>query len=377
MQNNFNQTKDISEKAVREQIYFNQGLVVINTFIIIARNFNNPIYQIIGVFNEIQSSLVAGERIKAISELPEEYLPQENLNLTIIPANQPIGWIKPDQPLSATNGYTLTQKQQQQRVPYVFPQHNRLLPTIAAHAEITVKNLSFGYYPDRPVLKNINFHIKPGQVVGIVGPTGSGKSTFINLLAKFYDLQQGDIFFNGISIKQITKESLRKNISIVLQDNSLFNQTIYQNIAYGNLSATPEEVYHAAKLSGAHDFIIELKDGYQTVVSEMRNSLSEGQKQLIAIARALLSPAPLLILDEATASVDIYTENKIKHSISELLQHKTAFVIAHRLSTIRDADLIIVIKDGELIEQGTHQELMAKQGFYYELSHAQSSSLIS
>lgn len=301
--------------------------------------------------------------------LPEEFNPEEQINFRIIPPNQKPYWLmNPCYPLPKA----VTKKNLSFSKPLtIHPPANQNYHTCFHHGSIVVKDLSFSYDENKPVLTNISFQVHPGQFVGIVGPTGSGKSTFINLLTKFYDLQTGEIFFNGISIKKITKESLRKNIALVLQDNILFETTFFQNIAYGNLNASYDDVVLAAKLTGLSELIAKQNNQYATIINRSQNNLSEGEKQLIAITRALLSDAPILIFDEATALVDLKTEYQIKQAMKKLLKTKTAFVIAHRLSTIRDADLILVFNQGKLIEQGTHLQLMAQKSFYYHLYHAQ------
>ncbi|MGL6125426.1 MAG: ABC transporter ATP-binding protein [Metamycoplasmataceae bacterium] len=233
--------------------------------------------------------------------------------------------------------------------------------------DIKIKNLSFSYDGKKNVLKNISLHAKPGEIIGIVGPTGSGKTTIINLLTKFYDITDGDIIIDGHSIKTITKESLREEVSIVLQDTFIFNETIYENIRYANPSATNEEIEEAAKTANAHRFIKLLKNGYETVVENNAEELSQGEKQLLAITRALLKKSDILILDEATSSIDTKTEKDIQEAMIKLAKNKTTFVIAHRLSTIQKADQIIVLKDGEIIEKGNHESLLKQKGFYYNL----------
>ena len=224
-------------------------------------------------------------------------------------------------------------------------------------------------------MKGISFSIKPGQTVALVGSTGAGKSTIINLIPRFYDVLQGSITIDGYNIQDITIDSLRDQMSIVLQDPLIFSGTIRDNIAYGKPNATDEEIIEAAKLANAHDFIVEFADGYQTEVQERGSRLSVGQRQLVSFARAILADPRIIILDEATSSIDTKTEKLIQDAIQKVLIGRTSFVIAHRLSTIRNADLIMVIEDGLIAEAGTHESLMLEQGVYYNLNIAQYRSL--
>lgn len=237
--------------------------------------------------------------------------------------------------------------------------------------DVELKNVKFGYTDDKIVLNNVSVAAKKGQTVAIVGPTGAGKTTIINLLMRFYDPQSGEILMDGIPSASIKRADLRLAFSMVLQDTWLFCGTIYDNIAYGREDATPEEIYAAAKSAKIASYIESLPDGYNTILSDDGVNISKGQKQLITIARAFLSKAPILILDEATSNVDSRTEIQIQTAMTELMKNKTCFIIAHRLSTIQNADTILVVKDGAIIEQGNHDELITKQGFYYSLYHSQ------
>ena len=237
--------------------------------------------------------------------------------------------------------------------------------------EVELKNVTFGYTEDKIVLKGLSVHAKKGQTVAIVGPTGAGKTTIINLLMRFYDQQSGDILMDKIPSSKLKRADLRLAFTMVLQDTWLFCGTIYDNIAYGREDATPEEVYAAAKSARIHSYIESLPDGYNTVLSDDGVNISKGQKQLITIARAFLSSTPILILDEATSNVDSRTEIQIQSAMNELMKDKTCFIIAHRLSTIQNADTILVVKDGAIIEQGNHNELIAQGGFYYSLYNSQ------
>ena len=237
--------------------------------------------------------------------------------------------------------------------------------------DIVIKNASFCYDPKKPLIQNLSLNIKKGMRVAIVGPTGCGKTTLINLLMRFYDVNQGDILIDGKSIYEITRSSLRESFGMVLQETWLYSGTIAENIKFGKDGATEEEIVAAAKAAHAHSFIKRLPKGYQTVIGEDGGSLSQGQKQLLCIARLMLKSPPMLILDEATSSIDTRTEQKIQDAFSKLLKGRTSFIVAHRLSTIKTADLILVMKDGNVIEQGTHDELIQKGGFYKELYNSQ------
>ena len=233
--------------------------------------------------------------------------------------------------------------------------------------DVAVQNVTFGYNPDKVVLKNISLYAHPGQKIAFVGSTGAGKTTITNLLNRFYDIQEGTITIDGVDIRHIKREVLRKNIAMVLQDTHLFSDTVMENIRYGRLDATDEEVIAAAKTASAHSFIMRLPDGYQTKLEGDGANLSQGQRQLLNIARAALSKAPILVLDEATSSVDTRTERHIEHGMDRLMKNRTTFVIAHRLSTVRNANAIMVLENGEIIERGDHEDLLAQKGRYYEL----------
>ena len=232
---------------------------------------------------------------------------------------------------------------------------------------VVMEHVTFGYNPDKIVLKDINLYAKPGQKIAFVGSTGAGKTTITNLLNRFYDIDEGTITIDGVNVKDIAREELRKNIAMVLQDTHLFSGTVMENIRYGRLDATDEEVIQAAKTASAHSFIMRLSDGYQTKLDGDGANLSQGQRQLLNIARAALSKAPILVLDEATSSVDTRTERHIEHGMDRLMKDRTTFVIAHRLSTVRNANAIMVLEHGEIIERGDHDDLLAQKGRYYEL----------
>ena len=232
---------------------------------------------------------------------------------------------------------------------------------------VELKNVTFGYDPDKVILKNISLYAKPGQKIAFVGSTGAGKTTVTNLLNRFYDIQEGSITIDGIDIRDYKREELRKNIAMVLQDTHLFTGTVRENIRYGRLDATDDEVVAAAKTASAHSFIMRLENGYDTVIDGDGANLSQGQRQLLNIARAALSKAPILVLDEATSSVDTRTERHIEHGMDRLMRERTTFVIAHRLSTVRNSNAIMVLERGEIIERGDHDDLLKQQGRYYEL----------
>lgn len=239
------------------------------------------------------------------------------------------------------------------------------------NGEIEFKDVHFSYDPDEPILKGVSFVANPGQTIAIVGPTGAGKTTIINLVSRFYDIDSGTVAIDGIDVRSITQDSLRQQIGVVLQDNFLFSGSVSDNIRYGRLDATDEEVEKAARTVGAHGFITGLKDGYDSELGERGGTLSQGQRQLISFARAVLADPRILILDEATSSVDTRTELVIQEALKKLLAGRTSIVIAHRLSTIRDADLVLVMDDGKIIERGDHDELMAIDGAYAKLHSRQ------
>lgn len=296
---------------------------VVFTFILYMRNFTRPINEILNVFNTIQSALAGAERVfEVIDEAPEK---------------------DKDGAKDVEN--------------------------IDGHVEL--RNVDFSYVEGQKVLKNASLEAKRGDTVAIVGPTGAGKTTIINLITKFYDIDSGTILIDGENIENLTRRSLRSNIAMVLQDTFLFSESVRENIRYGRITATDDEVIKAAKLANAHHFIMQLPHGYDTVLSDNGGNLSHGQRQLLAIARAVLSEASILILDEATSSIDTKTEVEIQKAMLSLMKGKTSFVIAHRLSTIRNADIILAVNDGEIIERGTHEQLLRKGGFYADLYNSQ------
>ena len=247
----------------------------------------------------------------------------------------------------------------------------RVLTEEQVDGTVEISDVSFSYVPDRKLIEHFNLSVKPGERVAIVGPTGCGKTTMINLLMRFYDVDAGKICVSGTDIRDISRISLRRSYGMVLQDTWLKSGTIYENIAYGRPDATKEQVIEAAKAAHAHSFIKRLPDGYDTVISEDGGNISQGQKQLLCIARVMLCLPPMLILDEATSSIDTRTEIKIQQAFASMMKGRTSFIVAHRLSTIREADIILVMDSGKVIEQGTHEELLAEKGFYAKLYNSQ------
>lgn len=296
----------------------------ISSFVLYSRKFSGPIREIADIFNELQSSVAAAERVFRIIDEPVE------------PADRADA---------------------------------RALASVQGRVEL--EHVSFGYTPERTVLKDFSLEARPGQLIAIVGPTGAGKTTLINLLMRFYDPQSGVIRVDGQEISGLTRSSLRLAWSMVLQDTWLFYGTIAENIAYGRPGATREEIVAAARAAHIHNFITRLPQGYDTILTDDAANVSKGQKQLLTIARAMLMDSPMLILDEATSNVDTRTEMVVQQAMRELMQGKTCFVVAHRLSTVRSADRILVVRDGNVVESGTHPELMARKGFYWELYQAQ------
>ena len=296
----------------------------ISSFVLYSRKFSGPIREIADLFGELQSALTAAERVFRIIDQPLE------------PADIPDA---------------------------------KVLENVQGQVEL--EDVTFGYLEDKPVLEGFSLEAKPGQMIAIVGPTGAGKTTLINLLMRFYDVQGGQVRVDGHPVTDLTRDSLRLAWSMVLQDTWLFYGTIYDNIAYGRPTATREEVIAAAKAAHIHNFITRLPQGYDTILTDDAANISKGQKQLLTIARAMLMDSPMLILDEATSNVDTRTEMVVQKAMRALMADKTCFVVAHRLSTIQSADRILVVRDGNVVESGTHRELMDQKGFYWELYQAQ------
>ena len=240
-----------------------------------------------------------------------------------------------------------------------------------AEGYVDMEHVGFGYTPERKLMRDLNLHVEPGQRVAIVGPTGCGKSTLINLLMRFYEVDEGSVKVDGTDNREIKRKSLRANFGMVLQETWLKSATVRENIAYGRPDATDEEIFHAAREAHCDSFIRRMPDGYDTVLGEDGGMLSQGQKQLLCIARVLLCLPPMLILDEATSSIDTRTELKIQNAFAQMMEGRTSFIVAHRLSTIKEADVILVMKDGQIVEQGKHEELLEQNGFYAQLYNAQ------
>ncbi|MEP7125654.1 MAG: ABC transporter ATP-binding protein, partial [Byssovorax sp.] len=304
-----------------------EGLVsvgIIATFINYGQSFVNPLRQLSLLYNTLQAALAGAERVFEILDTASE---------------------ADDAPAA------------------------RVLP--AVRGDVRFDHVTFGYRPGTTILDDMSLEAKPGQMVALVGPTGAGKTTIINLLTRFYEIDRGTISIDGVDVRDLKKDELRRMLGLVLQDTYLFGATVMENIRYGRLGATDAEVVRAAEMADADHFIRQLPHGYETVLSERAGNLSQGQRQLLAIARTLLAEPSILILDEATSSVDTRTEARIQKSLLRLMEGRTSFVIAHRLSTIRDADQVLVIDGGKIVESGTHQALLDQRGFYHQLYTSQ------
>ena len=296
----------------------------LSAFLAYASQYTKPFNEISGVITELQGSLACAARIFEVLDAPTEENCVENPRDTEHPSGR-----------------------------------------------IEFENVFFSYSPEKPLIRNLDLEIQPGMHVAIVGPTGCGKTTLINLLMRFYDVNSGAIKLDGTDLRELTRESVRRSTGMVLQDTWLKSGTVAENIAYGAPSATREEIVEAAKQSHAHSFIKKLPQGYDTVIGEDGGSLSQGEKQLLCITRLMLSTPPMLILDEATSSIDTRTEHRIQRAFAKLMQGRTTFVVAHRLSTIKECDLILVMRDGQVVEKGDHKTLLARKGFYHTLYHSQ------
>ena len=296
----------------------------VSAFVQYSRKFAGPINEFANIVSDLQSAAAAAEKVFAVIDESPEKPDMENAEV-----------------LSKVMG------------------------------EVELEHVKFGYLPDKTIIKDLSMKANKGNIIAIVGPTGAGKTTIINLLMRFYDVDSGTIKIDGREICSVTRESLRKSYTMVLQETWLFHGSIYENITYGKENATREEVERVAKMARLDTYIDSLPDGYDTILSDDGVNISKGHKQLITIARAMLADSPMLILDEATSNVDSRTEQKIQSAMYTLMEGRTCFVIAHRLSTIQNADIILVVKDGNVIEQGNHDALMNQKGFYYSLYHSQ------
>nr|WP_314995507.1 ABC transporter ATP-binding protein [uncultured Treponema sp.] len=326
-------------------------LGTIASFLTLSRNFTNPISQLSNQLNSVINAVAGASRIFALmDEAPEE----DAGTVTLVNAREEAG--------------TLTEAEEHTGVWAWKEMHEDGSITLTRlTGKVIFEHVDFGYSPDKKVLKDINLFAEQGQKVAFVGATGAGKTTITNLINRFYDINKGTITYDGIPITRIKKEDLRRSLGIVLQEVNLFTGTIMENIRFGNLDATDEQCIEAAKLANAHNFITMLPHGYDTVIEGNKNSLSQGQRQLLSIARAAVSDPPVMILDEATSSIDTRTEALIQKGMDRLMEGRTVFVIAHRLSTVMNSDVIMVLDHGEIIERGTHTSLLEKKGVYYQL----------
>lgn len=336
----------------REMGIFALGLGALVSFLQYTRSFAQPITQVSQQFNVILNALAGAERIFALlDEKPEV----DDGYVTLVNVKE-----KPDGTIEET-------AQRTGHWAWKHPHHDGTLTYVPLRGAVTFEDVEFGYEPGKTVLNGISLYAEPGQKIAFVGSTGAGKTTITNLINRFYDVPDGKIRYDGININKIKKADLRRSLSMVLQDTHLFTGTVMENIRYGRLDATDEEVIAAAKLANAHWFISHLPDGYDTMLTGDGANLSQGQRQLLAIARAAVADPPVLILDEATSSIDTRTEALIEKGMDQLMEGRTVFVIAHRLSTVRNSHAIMVLEHGEIIERGSHEELIAKKGRYYQL----------
>ncbi len=325
------------------------GLVA---FLQLNRSFTMPLNQLSMQFNSIVMALAGANRI---FELLEQEPEQDNGYVTLVNAN------------IDENGNITESEKRTGHWAWKHPHGDGTVTYTKLKGDVVIEDVVFGYNEKKTVLKNINIYAKPGQKVAFVGSTGAGKTTITNLINRFYDVNEGKIRYDGINITKIKKDDLRRSLGIVLQDTNLFTGTVYDNLRYGRLDATNEEIIEAAKLANAHGFIELLPDGYNTVLKGNGANLSQGQRQLLSIARAAVADPPVLILDEATSSIDTRTEVIVQKGMDGLMKGRTVFVIAHRLSTVRNSDVIMVLENGEIIERGNHEDLIEKKGKYYQL----------
>ena len=322
-------------------------------FLLLSREFNRPIGQVSNQINAIVMALAGAERIfELMDEAPEE----DHGYVTLVNA-------KEDE-----NGNLTECKERTGRWAWRHPhQADGTVTYVELKGDITMDSVDFGYVPEKTVLHDVTLYAHPGQKLAFVGATGAGKTTITNLINRFYDIADGKIRYDGININKIRKPDLRRSLGVVLQDTNLFTGTVMDNIRYGKLDATDEECIQAAKTANAHDFITRLPEGYDTMLTGNGAQLSQGQRQLIAIARAAVADPPVMILDEATSSIDTRTEALVQKGMDALMHGRTTFVIAHRLSTVMNSDCIMVLDHGHIIERGTHEDLIAQKGTYYQL----------
>ena len=331
----------------------NLSLGDLMTFMILSRSLNMPISQISNQINSIVMALAGAERVFELMDQPAEV---DEGYVTLVNAN------------IAEDGTITESKERTGHWAWKHPhQADGTVTYTELKGDITMYNVDFGYVPEKTVLHDITLYATPGQKIAFVGATGAGKTTITNLINRFYDIDDGKIRYDGININKIRKSDLRRSLGIVLQDTNLFTGTVMENIRYGNLEATDEQCIQAAKLANAHDFITRLPEGYNTELTNNGASLSQGQRQLIAIARAAVADPPVMILDEATSSIDTRTEALVQRGMDALMHGRTVFVIAHRLSTVMNSDCIMVLDHGRIIERGTHEDLIAEKGTYYQL----------
>ena len=324
----------------------------IASFLALTRSFNQPIKNVSSQANTVVMAIAGATRIfKLIDEEPEV----DEGYVTLVNA-------KIDE-----NGNITETPERTGRWAWKHPHHDGRLEYVELKGHIEMENVNFGYEPNKEILHNISLYAKPGQKIAFVGATGAGKTTITNLINRFYDIEDGKIRYDGINIKKIKKEDLRRSLGLVLQDTNLFTGTIKDNIKYGKLDATDEEVIEAAKIANAHEFISMLPNGYDTTLTQNGSQLSQGQRQLLAIARCAINDPPVMILDEATSSIDTRTEKLVQEGMDKLMNGRTVFVIAHRLSTVRNSKAIMVLEHGNIIERGTHEQLLEEKGQYYQL----------
>ena len=335
--------------ATKENSTVTIGVII--SFLQLTRSFNHPINM---VMNQLSSIIVALAGSRRIFEMMDEEPEVDDGYVTLVN-------------ITKENGNIVESDKRTGMWAWKYPHHDGRLEYIELKGYIEIENVNFGYEKGKDILHDISLYAKPGQKIAFVGATGAGKTTITNLLNRFYDIEDGKIRYDGININKIKKDDLRKSLGMVLQDTNLFTGTIKENIKYGKSDATDEEVYEAAKLANAHDFILRLPNGYDTMLSGNASELSQGQRQLLAIARVAINNPPVMILDEATSSIDTRTEKIVQDGMDKLMNGRTVFVIAHRLSTVRNAKAIMVMDHGRIIERGEHDDLIAQRGEYYQL----------